>query len=87
MSLYGVHKVCYLVQMDLDFRRRMVEDPAGALEGMPLSDEERRAFLERDMATLYRMGAHTFLMSRLPRFDSMGLSREEYIQRMTGLTR
>ena len=87
MSLYGVHKVCYLVQMDLAFRQRLAEDPAGALKDLPLSDEERRAFLERDMAALYRMGAHTFLMSRLPRFGAMGLSREEYIERMSGQTR
>jgi hypothetical protein len=31
------------------------------------------------MAALYRMGTHTFLMSRLPRFNAFGgLTRAEY---------
>ncbi len=85
MSVYGINKVCYQVQMDLGFRERMREDPAGALEGFPLTDEEREAFLSGDVATLYRWGAHTFLLSRLPRFDSLGLSRDEYIRRMRTL--
>jgi hypothetical protein len=87
MSLYGVHKVCYLIETDFDFRRRMQDDPANALEAMPLTDDEKRAFVEKDLATLYGMGVHTFLLSRLPRFASMGITREDYIERMTGLTR
>jgi hypothetical protein len=87
MSLYGVHKVCGLVQTDLNFRERMRTDPAGAIADadIPLTDEERTAILTGDVATLARMGAHTFLLSRLPRFDSLGLSRDEYIKRMRAL--
>ena len=87
MSLYGVHKVCYLIETDMTFRKAMQDDPATALESMPLTPEERRAFVEKDLGTLYRAGVHTFLLSRLPRFASMGITREEYIQRMDGLTR
>jgi len=87
MSLYGVHKVCYLIETDMAFRKAMQDDPATALQAMPLTDEERRAFIEKNLATLYKMGVHTFLLSRLPRFDAMGITREEYIERMTGLTR
>jgi len=87
MSLYGVHKVCYLIETDLEFRKRMQDDPASALEPMPLTSEERRAFVEKDLGTLYRAGVHTFLLSRLPRFAAMGITRDEYIQRMDGLTR
>jgi hypothetical protein len=85
MSLYGVHKACHLVQTDLAFREQMRTAPAAALAGLPLTDEEREAILIGDVATLARMGAHTFLLSRLPRFGAVGLSREEYIQRMRTL--
>jgi aromatic-ring opening dioxygenase LigAB LigA subunit len=85
MSVYGINKVCYQVQMDLNFRERLRHDPAGAIAGFPLSDEEREAFLSGDVASLYRLGAHSFLLSRLPRFDSLGLTRDEYIKRMRTL--
>jgi hypothetical protein len=84
VSLYGIHKALYLVQNDLAFRERMRTDPAGALSALPLTDEERQALQTGDVATLYRMGAHTFLMSRLPRFNvPHGLTREEYQRRLS----
>ena len=83
MSLYGVHKTLWLLQNDLEFRERLRTDPADALTEMPLNDEERRALLEADMAALYRMGTHTFLMSRIPRFNAFGgLTRDEYQKRL-----
>jgi hypothetical protein len=85
MSLYGLHKVLYLVQNDLGFRERVRTDPAGALAGLPLDEGERRALLEGDVAALYHMGVHTFLMSRLPRFNAFGLSRELYRSRLRGV--
>jgi hypothetical protein len=79
LSLYGIHKTLYLLQNDLDFRERLRSDPAGALAEMPLSVAEREAFLTGDMAALYRMGTHTFLMSRIPRFNALGgMTREQY---------
>ncbi len=81
MSLYGIHKALWLLQNDLEFRERLRTAPEQALTGVPLTDEERDALLTRDMATLYRMGTHTFLMSRLPRFNALGgLTREAYQQ-------
>lgn len=85
MSLYGVNKVCHLTQVDRSFRQQMRDDPAQALEGLPLTEEERAAFLAGDVAYLCKQGAHTFLMSRLPRFGSVGLTRDEYIERMRTL--
>lgn len=79
MSLYGIHKTLWLLQNDLDFRERLRSDPEAALADMPLTDEERQALLNRDMATLYRMGTHTFLMSRIPRFNALhGITRVQY---------
>jgi hypothetical protein len=84
MSLYGIHKTLWLVQNDLDFRERLRSDPEGALADMPLTEEERQALLNHDMATLYRMGTHTFLMSRLPRFNALrGLTRTQYQDSIT----
>jgi len=85
VSVYGINKVCYQVQMDLNFRERMRHDPAGALADFPLTDQERRAFIEGDVATLFCLGGHAFLLSRLPRFGSIGLTRDEYIRRMRTL--
>lgn len=83
MSLYGIHKTLYLVQNDLEFRERLRTQPEAALAEMPLTDAERQALLDGDVATLYRMGTHTFLMSRLPRFNvPAGLTREEYQARL-----
>jgi septal ring factor EnvC (AmiA/AmiB activator) len=84
MSLYGIHKTLWLLQNDLEFRERLRTQPEGALAELPLTEQERRALLTRDMAALYRMGTHTFLMSRLPRFNALGgLTREQYQQSIT----
>jgi hypothetical protein len=83
MSLFGIHKTLYLLQNDLDFRELLRTDPAAALAGMPLTEREREALLTGDMAELYRMGTHTFLMSRIPRFNALGgMTREEYQKRL-----
>jgi hypothetical protein len=83
MSLYGIHKALYLVQTDLAFRERMRTDPHAALADLPLTDPEREALATGDVAPLYRWGTHTFLMSRLPRFNvPAGLTREEYQRRL-----
>ena len=83
MSLYGIHKTLYLLQNDLAFRERLRTDPIGALAEMPLTEEEREALVTGDMAALYRMGTHTFLMSRIPRFNALGgMTREEYQRRL-----
>jgi hypothetical protein len=82
MSVYGINKVSHLLQADPDFRARMASDPAAAIALLPLSETERRAILEADVATLYRMGAHTFSLSRIPRFLPELISRDEYIDKM-----
>ena len=82
MSLYGVNKLSHLLQVDPEFRDLMATDPVTALAALPLSEEERGAILRADVAALYRMGAHTFLLSRIPRFLPGLISRDEYIDRM-----
>jgi hypothetical protein len=60
----------------------MATDPESTIAELPLSETERTAILEADVATLYRMGAHTFLLSRIPRFLPELISRDEYIDKM-----
>ena len=85
MSVYTVHKLLHRVQVDLDFREELRTDPAAALEGWPFTAQERTALLEGDVAALARAGAHTFLLSRIPRFGLLGLDRDEYNRRMSAL--
>jgi hypothetical protein len=85
MSAYGINKVCYLVQADLDFREKLRTQPAVALEGLPLSDEERKALLAGDVAALHQMGGLDFLLSNLARFGSFSLTRDLYVERMRTL--
>ena len=87
MSVYAVHKLLHRAQVDLDFRERLRSDPAGAMADWPFTDEERASLLAGDVAALARGGAHTFLLSRIPRFGLFGLDRDEYIRRMRLLTR
>jgi Aromatic-ring-opening dioxygenase LigAB, LigA subunit len=82
MSLYAVNKVSHLLQVDPAFRDLMATDPVTALGMLPLSEEERNAILRADVAALYEMGAHTFLLSRIPRFLPDLVSRDQYIERM-----
>jgi aromatic-ring opening dioxygenase LigAB LigA subunit len=83
VSLYGIHKTLWLLQNDLAFRERVRTEPEAALADLPLTHKERQALLSNDIAELYRMGAHTFLLSRLPRFNAFGgLTREQYQERL-----
>jgi hypothetical protein len=82
MSVYGVNKVSHLLQADPEFCARMASDPGAAIADLPLSEAERTAILGADVASLYRMGAHTFLLSRIPRFLPEMISRDEYVDRM-----
>jgi hypothetical protein len=82
MSVYGINKVAHLLQADPAFREQMTDDPERAIAELPLSDTERAAILGADMAALYRLGAHTFLLSRIPRFLPGLISRDDYIEKM-----
>jgi hypothetical protein len=85
VSVYGVNKVSHLLQESDAFREQMAIDPGAALAPIPLTDDERSAFLSGDVAALYLAGAHTFLLSRIPRFLPDLMSRDEYIQRLRSL--
>lgn len=84
MSVYAIHKACHLIDKDPEFRERVLADPASALSTLPLSGKELDAFLRGDVRTLHDLGAHGFLLGRLPRHRVFGLTRDNYVTRMKG---
>lgn len=63
MSRYGVNKAIRDMLLHPTVRERFLADPAADLAERPfLTDEEREALRTLDYATLYRLGAHPFLL-------------------------
>jgi len=82
MSTYAVHKVCWLVHHDPEFRERMRQDPATAIADFRLTDEEQTALLAGDVGSLALMGAHGYLLGFLQRYRLLGLDRDRYLEHM-----
>jgi len=82
MSIFEVNHLCRELLRDHGFRAAMKADPAKALSGLDLSEEERRALLQGDVGRLYRMGVNAFLMNYLARFEVCGLNQQSYNERM-----
>jgi len=74
VSLYQLHRLVY------DHVRANAVGTAAVAPVDPgrydLTDDERRAYADRDIAALYRMGLHPVLLNGFCR--SIGLSRDEY---------
>ncbi|MBI2357366.1 MAG: hypothetical protein HYV04_00345 [Deltaproteobacteria bacterium] len=82
MSIYLINKICYLAEHDPELREKLRRDPAAAIAGFELSEEERSAFLRGDVAKLHELGAHDYLLGHLRRYELLGLTREIYTRRM-----
>jgi hypothetical protein len=82
MSVFAVNYLCREVLRDHTFRAAIKADPAKALAGLDLTDDERHALIAGDVGALFRMGVNGFLMGYLARFESCGLNMEIYNQRM-----
>lgn len=83
MSVYFIHKTCMLAERDPAFRERLRQDPSAALADFRLTDEERSALLDGDVAKLASLGAHGYLLGRLRKHRVLGLTNENYVERMT----
>lgn len=64
MSRYAMDKVIWEVTRSADgvVRDRYLADPAKYIEGRDLTPDEREALLAHDVGTLYKMGAHPFML-------------------------
>jgi hypothetical protein len=82
MSVYQLNKLCHRTLHDLEFRSAMQRDPARAIEGFDLKPNEREALLAGDVATLFEMGVHPFLLSFLTRYEISGLTTAVYSDRI-----
>ena len=82
MSVYAINRMCHQLMHDKNWRHAMQTDPARAIAGLELTEEERQAVLEGDVGRLYLMGANAFLLGYLTRFEVLGLSLPVYNERM-----
>ncbi len=82
MSIYNVNYLCREVLRDPKFREALRTDAKKALARFDLTPKERTALENGDVGTLYRMGANSFLMGYLPRFEVLGLNLDLYSARM-----
>lgn len=53
-----------------------------ALQGFRLTDAERAAIKSREVAPLYGMGVHAFLLRGLARHNLCGVKRDNYLERI-----
>ena len=82
MSVYALNKLCHRMLRDLDFRAAMQRDPPTATAEYQLTPEEREALLAGDVARLWEMGVHPFILSFLTRYEICGLTAEVYSERI-----
>jgi hypothetical protein len=82
MSIFAVNYLSREILRDHAFRAAMKADPAKALAGKDLTDEERNAMIAGDVGKLFRMGANSFLMAYMARFEVCGLDVPKYNERM-----
>jgi hypothetical protein len=82
MSVYAVDKLCRDALHDVAFRDALKRDPAAAIAPRDLSDDERRALLDGDVARLFEWGCHPFLLAYLARWDLFGVTSAIYNQRI-----
>ena len=67
MSKYQVDKVMREVVMDGKVASAFKADTEKFLDGRDLTAEEKKALIDVDYATLYRLGAHPFLLNGFTR--------------------
>ncbi len=66
MSRYAVNSLLYRLKKDRACRERFNQEPEKALEGLDLTEEERAAFLARDMQRINALGGFLHLVMSVP---------------------
>jgi hypothetical protein len=82
MSVLELNRLCRETLRDHEFRKAMQTDPERAIARYRLTEQEKRALLAGDVATLHRMGVNDFLMGYLARFNICGLNIQVYSERI-----
>jgi len=66
VSRYAVNSLLYRLKKERAFRERFLADAKGVLEGLDLTEEERAAFLARDMTRINALGGYLHLVMSVP---------------------
>jgi len=82
MSVYQINKILYRTDNDAAFRKRLKEEPEAVLKEFRLSEEELTALNSGAVGNLFQMGAHTFLLNHLSRYELFGVNRDNYLARI-----
>jgi hypothetical protein len=82
MSAYAVNLFCRRVIREPEFAAQVGADPEAALDGFGLAPAERKALLAGDVAKLYVLGAHEYLLMGLGRRGVLGLDMPTFSDRI-----
>lgn len=88
MSKYATNRVLWEVAADRDLAQRLQDDPAAALAGRDLTDQERDALAGADVRSLFQLGVHPFLLYNFALRLNGGFSMEwmaSYLEQLKGL--
>lgn len=80
MSLYTLSKLLYLLNRDPALKAQFREDPAKLADQFPLNEEERAAFIDRDVGKLYVLGVNGQILMTYAAL--CGIEWPDYLQRM-----
>lgn len=84
MSIYALNKLFYLLENDAAFRERLQSNPRETISQFPLTSKEKGLLLSGDVAGLFHLGVHPFLLNGLSRHQLFGVTRENYLERIRG---
>lgn len=82
MSAYEVNLLCRRVLREPELCGRLGREPEATLEAFELTDAERQALLAGDVARLYALGAHEYMLMGLARRGVLGLDIPTFIERI-----
>ena len=66
MSRYAVNSLLYRLKKDPEYRSRFLADASSALAGLDLTEDERAAFIARDMRRINELGGYLHLVMSVP---------------------
>lgn len=82
MSRYGLNKMIRDFNRDPVSRERCTNSPQAFVAGYDLTEEEARAFLDRDVRKLYRLGVHGLILRPFTIINR--ISENDYLQAIRG---
>jgi len=80
MSLYQLSKLLYVLNRDDSAKQSFKADPAALAVDFQLTDEERQAFLDRDVGLLYVLGVNGQILMHFAAL--CGIAWPDYLQAM-----